>query len=379
MLELQSQLQTNYEDLNDILGAYSSVSEETDTRWKFVVWNLKLLSALTRSMDAAVRKHELNENDSSRRKPNDVPSLSPDVLSFTQQKTVATSAQLVVCLGICPGLLPGVGVPVERRSAYGGLLSCDGLSPEIRERRLLQCLSVLLRCVGQSTLSDLVLSRHLSDLLASLCQLCYGPRTDATCASPRSDNNSVLGQTIDTSSSVKPDHIDVGKSGSGNERVGLGNGSAPSECTKRQSPPSERSLHVGNGESAGNITFESGVLSLDIDERLRWCKQELQRLEDEAPPSLLMRELLLLQGGPTPKGTGAKACNNNNKRSYFTINVINSIYLPKGCELKNENIYKINNNVDTFQSLESSLEASFQVHCAPFFRPKCLRGHVTVT
>ena len=310
MLELQSQLQTNYEDLNDILGEYSSVWEETDTRWRFVVWNLKLLSALTRSMDAAMRKHELIERDSSRREPNDVPSLSPDVLSFAQQKTVATSVQLVVCLGICPGLLPGVGVPVERRSAYGNLLSCDGPSPEVRERRLLQCLSVLLHCVGQSTLSDIVLSRHLSDLLAALCQLCYGPRTGVTCASPPGDP--VARQTADSSSSVKADHIDIGKSGSGNERVGLGsvNGSAPSVCTKRQSPTSERSMHVENGENAGKITFDFGtlvgVLSLDTAERLRWCKQELERLVDEAHPSLLMRELLLLQGGPTPKGTAAK-------------------------------------------------------------------------
>ena len=38
-----------------------------------------------------------------------------------------------------------------------------------------------------------------------------------------------------------------------------------------------------------------------------------------------------------------------------------------------------NNNVDTFQSPEISLEASFHVHRAPFFRPKCLplQGHVT--
>ena len=35
--------------------------------------------------------------------------------------------------------------------------------------------------------------------------------------------------------------------------------------------------------------------------------------------------------------------------------------------------------LDTFRSLEHSLEASFQVHRAPFFRPKflTLRGHVT--
>ena len=318
MLELRSQLQTNYEDLNDILGAYSSGSEETDTRWRFVVWNLKLLSALTSSMDAAMVKHELIQRDSSRTKHNDVPSLSPDVLSFAQQKTVATSVQLVVCLGICPGLLPGVGVPVERRSAYGGLLSCDGLSPEVRERRLLQCLSVLLRCVRQSTLSDIVLSRHLSDLLAALCQLCYGPRTDVTCASPRSDP--VARQTTDSSKSIKTHTEDIylGKSGSGNERIGygLGNGSGPSECSKHQSPPSERSMHVGNGESAEKTTFASGslvgVLSLDADERLRWCKQELERLVDDAPPSLLMRELLLLQGGPTPKGTAAKVGNFSN-------------------------------------------------------------------
>ena len=311
MLELQSQLRANYEDLSDILGVYSNVSEETDPRWRFVLWNLKLLSALTRRMDAAMRKHELNEKDSSRTKPNDVPSLSPDVLSFAQQKTVATSAQLVVCLGICPGLLPGVGVPVERRSAYGGLLSCNGPpSAEVRERRLLQCLSVLLRCIGQSTLSYLVLPRHLSDLLAALCQLCYGPRTVVTCASPCSDP--VARQTMD-SSKAQTEDINLGKSGSGNERVGYG--SVSSECSKHQSPPSEHSVVV-NGENAGKITSDSGilvgVLSLDMDERLRWCKQELQRLVDKAPPSLLMRELLLLQGGPTPKGTGAKVGNFSN-------------------------------------------------------------------
>ena len=314
MLELQSQLLTSYKDLNDVLDAYSSVSEETDTRWRFVVWNLKLLSVLTRSMDVAMRKHEVNERNSSRGKPNDVPVLSPDVLSFAQRKTVATSVQLVVCLGICPGLLPGVGVPVERRSAYGELLRCDGPSAEVRERRLLQCLPVLLRCIGQSTLSDLMSPRHLADLLAALCQLCYGPRTSITCVSPRSDP--VARQTMDCSSSVKADHIDLVKSECGNERVdfGLGDDSAPSQCTKHQSPASERSVDVANGDNAGKITSLPhddsealvGVLLLDTDERLRWCKQELERLVDEAPRCLLICELLLLQGRPTPSGTAAK-------------------------------------------------------------------------
>ena len=41
------------------------------------------------------------------------PPLPPDVLGPLQQNTVMTAVQLVVCLAICPNLLPGVGSTVD--------------------------------------------------------------------------------------------------------------------------------------------------------------------------------------------------------------------------------------------------------------------------
>ena len=50
------------------------------------------------------------------------PPVSPDVLSFSQQKHVATLLQFIVCLGVCPNLQPGVGIPFAKRSGFAQLI-----------------------------------------------------------------------------------------------------------------------------------------------------------------------------------------------------------------------------------------------------------------
>ena len=317
MLELRSKLETKYIVLNDLLSASSSSSEESGIRWNFVLWNLKLLSALRYSMATAVRRQEedLQETDQRCTKPGDAPPLSADTLSFTQQKTVLTSVQLVVCLGICPSLLPGVGIPVERRSQYGKLLhseECEGVSQETQEHRLLLCLQGLLSCIRSSTLCSVILPRHLSDFLAALCQLCHGPKIATTNSSPHcSSPTSVAGQTMSDSSTTQTEDIQLNESESSCERVNIGleNCSTPTQCKGNQSLQGEHLVHGLSREDLENVTllpdsgYETPAWISMLEKGYQWCQGELQRLLDEAPKTLLIRDLLLLQGGPAPRGT----------------------------------------------------------------------------
>ena len=50
------------------------------------------------------------------------PPISPDVLSLSQQKHVATLLQFIVCFGVCPNQHPGVGIPLSKRSGFAQLI-----------------------------------------------------------------------------------------------------------------------------------------------------------------------------------------------------------------------------------------------------------------
>ena len=308
VLELCRQLETKYTDLRDLLDVSSHPSDDGDVRWGFVLWNLRLLQVLRCSMETTVSRQDRGEGV--------VSSPSADLLSLAQQKTVLTSVQLVVCLGICPGLLPGVGVPVESRSQYGRLLhpgDCAGVSREARHQRLLLCLRELLSCIRLVTLRSLILPRHLSDLLAALCQLCYGPKT-APVNSPKSCNScaSVASESTGPGSvQTQGQHVLVCKPEPDSERVstGLESNTTRSQCQNSRSSPGEHSVQGGSMERlVGGVVLPpaSGhdrareVWLLEEEEELGplRCKEELQRLLDEAPKPLLMRDLLLLQGGP---------------------------------------------------------------------------------
>ncbi|XP_078738047.1 transport and Golgi organization protein 6 homolog isoform X1 [Lampetra fluviatilis] len=107
------------------------------------------------------------------------PPLPADALAVGQTRTVQAALQFAVTLTVCPHLLPGVGVPLERRSLYGALLRSLATASEESRAAAVPPLSAacvaLLELCEESTLGSLLLTRHLGDLLAGLCQLCYAP------------------------------------------------------------------------------------------------------------------------------------------------------------------------------------------------------------
>lgn len=103
------------------------------------------------------------------------PQLPPNALSIAQQQSVQSLLQFAVGLGIQPYLIPGVGIPSEARFR-GGKMQPLGASTACGSHRVLvMTVKTMLNCTQAVVLWDLVVHKHLVDLLAALLQLCHAP------------------------------------------------------------------------------------------------------------------------------------------------------------------------------------------------------------
>lgn len=146
-----------------------------ETPWTFTAQVLLLLLCLKRCMVLLAAGYHPPPPDS--KVVEAAPPLSPDTLSISQEKTVQAALQLVVTLGLCPYLLPGVGLPLRQRTEFSALVQ-HVVSPSSTSGatcRLYATCTVLLEIAQHPSLGSLLLTRHLGDLLAGLCQLAFGP------------------------------------------------------------------------------------------------------------------------------------------------------------------------------------------------------------
>ncbi|XP_060694296.1 transport and Golgi organization protein 6 homolog [Hemiscyllium ocellatum] len=147
-----------------------------DAVWNFVTEVLVQLLCLKHTMIELLEQFVPPKRNP--KSPECAPALPPDTLSILQQKTVQTALQFVITLGICPYLLPGVGTPLRCRSDFAGTvekLVCYLASPRGMWRLYIVTMA-LLDIASHPSLENLILTRHLGDLLASLCQLAYSPK-----------------------------------------------------------------------------------------------------------------------------------------------------------------------------------------------------------
>ncbi|XP_072551788.1 transport and Golgi organization protein 6 homolog [Salminus brasiliensis] len=154
-------------------------TDTEDLTWSFVQECLLLLLCLSRHLTSLLEafNHDPSRATPNPRTPEAAPPLPPDVLGVAQQKTLSTVLQFLVTLGLCPYLAPGVGVGLDRRSAFGAAVEAAvrrEVAPSC-ERRLLITTTVLMEVARLSSLATLVFTRHLGDLMAALCQLGYRP------------------------------------------------------------------------------------------------------------------------------------------------------------------------------------------------------------
>ncbi|XP_067854338.1 transport and Golgi organization protein 6 homolog [Heptranchias perlo] len=203
-----------------------------DVVWSFVSEALVLLLCLKQAMVELLA--QFVPPTPNPKTPECAPALPPDTLSISQQKTVQCVLQFIVTLGICPSLLPGVGIPLSRRSDFAAMIEkvvCRLVSPS-RMFRLLTTTLVLLDVAQHPSLESLVLTTYLGDLIAGLCQLGY----------------------------------------------------SPNKCQRRS---------VSEKGSRGDIETQKGLTS---EEQLS-CREALRNLLDRVYQPIVVKELLILQGG----------------------------------------------------------------------------------
>nr|XP_042133564.1 transport and Golgi organization protein 6 homolog isoform X1 [Peromyscus maniculatus bairdii] len=146
-----------------------------DITWNFTSQTLLLLLCLKETMTRLAA--DFNPGTPNPRTPEAAPALSPDTLSVSQQKTVQSVLQFVVTLGVCPYLMPGVGVPLRYRTEFGAVVQ-DVVRLEASPhatRRLYTCCRVLLDLAQHASLGSLIFCRHFGDIAAGLCQLGFCP------------------------------------------------------------------------------------------------------------------------------------------------------------------------------------------------------------
>lgn len=109
--------------------------------------------------------------------PTNVPRLDADALSIAQQKNVHALVQMIVCLGILPNLIPGIGLPIEKRSEFFKFVVADSVKVSIFEKykRLLYSVESLLELSKYKSLNAIVMTKHMGDILAAILQIAYAP------------------------------------------------------------------------------------------------------------------------------------------------------------------------------------------------------------
>ncbi|XP_019310991.2 transport and Golgi organization protein 6 homolog isoform X3 [Panthera pardus] len=146
-----------------------------DVTWSFTSQTLLLLLCLKETMIRLAA--DFSPGKPSLRTPEAAPALSPDTLSISQQKTVQSVLQFVVTFGVCPYLVPGVGVPLRCRTAFGAVVQdvvCLSAPPDATRRLYTSC-RVLLNIAHHTSLGSLIFCRHFGDIAAGLCQLGFCP------------------------------------------------------------------------------------------------------------------------------------------------------------------------------------------------------------
>ncbi|CAC5398768.1 unnamed protein product [Mytilus coruscus] len=315
-----------------------------ELRWNFTCLCLKMLETLCSSIERAMIIFQ-NEQEArissqgSELKPSQAPPLSPDTLGVAQQKTVLTTIQFIIVLGISPYLQEGVGLQATQRSVFWEVIDLQTKDISIdsieKDLRMIKCLKILLKCCGIESLGTLILSRHLGDILAALLQLVNGQKKVQNQAKPSPGTNcpkeAKLSHELNTerNTSKMPSEnwtpatiVDMTLSG----QVSQGTTRAQEKqiCTKKVCDPKISECECDSAQNNVQENKGSVVSKEDVD----FCEESLSNLLEKISQPLLVRELMVLQGGsgrqPVQKGDGVN-------RQVKPIQIKAPVWLRKIC------------------------------------------------
>lgn len=314
------QSEQRFQQFNEKWKSDRTVSIETVdiSTWRFVLYCLKCLHLLQQSLNGNVEMYSKSPQPA--RKPSAAPTMSPDTLSINEQKVVKTAVQFIVCIGICPRLQIGVGIPIECRSGFSYLVQKTDsdicLSSTVTTGQLFSCIKILLSCTTLPALGTLILTQHLTDILAALFQLCHSVSRDKS-ESNRSKVDYSTENILASSAYMKSientnpaEIVDIVRAKSDEKcknkgSVDIRTKSSDTECDKNDTKMvtadkyEEVDTNGTNTEATTEVNIEKCDKDLHVD--FDYCKEKLEELIRKVYPPLLVRTLMLLQGGPTNK------------------------------------------------------------------------------
>lgn len=228
------------------------VSETTD--WSFATEGLCLLLALDDALKilSAEDQKTVTQEVAATSKAPPTPKC---LLSIADLKVVQTLFQFIVALGIYPYLLPGVDTFLKLRLSHAHFIAkAEKLPLAMKAWHLRKCCQVFLKCFENPVLGPVLLSQHLSDVLAALLQVCYAP----------------VEQQMESSVCKK----------------------IPSLAT-----PADIVAQLQSSKESETSVSQSISRSLSVEEKEQ-CEEALQELLNRVYQPLVVRELLVLQGMP---------------------------------------------------------------------------------
>lgn len=207
-----------------------------------------------------------------------------NLLSVPEQTEVCKLVQLVAAVGIYPYLLPGVGLPLSLRMSNP--VAVDKVMSPFNGWYLYRSVWVLVTCIENNVLGPLIISNILPDLLSSLVQICYAH-----------------------------DKLDL--------PVGAATGStliqSPSDIGLAQTP-----LHP-EGD-----TGSSKPRTLDSTEK-EWCMAALKKILNQIQQSVVVKELLILQGMPRPQQMTGKKGESVSGVREVSVKLASPAWLRRAC------------------------------------------------
>ena len=192
------------------------------------------------------------------------------LLSVADEGVLQSLFQFVVSLGIYPYLLPGVDAWLKLRIPHSDFIAKE--TTLSHSWFLLKCCQVLTRCCDDPLIGASLLSRHFSDILAALLQLCYSPSGD------NSKTHDVFTRETSSKRTTSP----------------------PTCLSPSDIGPSSCSSTTDSRQSSEDLNFLTVM-------QQEWCVATLKELLSRVYQPLVVKELLVLQGMPLQTPSAAAA------------------------------------------------------------------------
>ncbi|KAK7114233.1 transport and Golgi organization protein 6 homolog [Littorina saxatilis] len=284
----------------------------TAVEWQFVSTILQLLHLQASLLKPAgsISREPSTDSDSSAAKPKpkrpqDAPPLSASSLSMAQTNTLKNALQFVASLGICPNLIPGVGIPMQHRSKILKLAPIDVAtladiteSSESKRVRLSVCVTVFGEFLKVPELQSFITGAHLNDTLAALLQLLHAnPEQSKISATQAKETNQEIAKNKQGVHYAQHATSTVADSSVRKEDCESSTLSTPA---KDEASKSDRTAQNKAEEKEGAVVRPRTTAPTTADNRHLY-RQMLDSLLSSVSRDLLIRELMVLQSGvPRP-------------------------------------------------------------------------------